>query len=166
MTLRLFFPLIVIIFSCQSRSGKEIVTKEVIEELNNREVRKVTESELHTVGFEMAQEKKQAFLKLASEDSMQCDKIVDQIEKGSGFLIRLVQMDSLKANNRSERTLIASYMYSYANDLPFGENIADHNEDSLVYTDILKKSNLRCRHTDSVWLFVVYLPKRQIILSL
>ena len=166
---RLVFFMIAIVplvYSCGPSSDKKIVTEEVIEELENRKIKKVSPSELNSIAYDLGRKLRQEFAD-SINNTKNCIAIARSLS-ASERIIHIMNLDT--ANNEitlTEKVLIESYLYSFANNLPFGDNISENGSDTLIYTDIIKnKSQSFCPTMDSLFLFVAYYPTKSIVRSL
>jgi len=118
------------------------VTNEVIEELENRRVKKVTPSELNSIAYNRGRKLRDAFLDSLTQNSstMTCDEVASSLSNDDQN-IKLINLDTTKAaRTKTEKVLIESYLYSFENNLPFGDNISENESDTLIYTDVMKSN--------------------------
>ncbi|MEM7548098.1 MAG: hypothetical protein AAF363_00380 [Bacteroidota bacterium] len=124
------FLLAIHLVSCTS-SDKKIVTQEVLDELASREIKKVTDPQLFTSGFRMAQEIRDSLMK--SSEIISNENLIRD-----GVIFELLSLDATEViENEKKRTIVESYQYSLKEKLPIGDNISDFNSEKLIYSDLI-----------------------------
>lgn len=151
-----------LLISCgEKRNGVD--RKAIVEEMQNREVKKVSEAEITKAAFlkgrKIADESQKAiFLALQKRltDSFEtalsyCSNkaysITDSLSTLHGVSIRRVSFKTRnKKNNPNEleKVLLDSYEYSVENKLPLDENVQEIDEQFLLYTKPITISQREC----------------------
>ncbi len=160
------FSLVLIITSCTPPTDKKIVTKEVLDELASRKIKKVTDPQLFSAGYTFAKSIRDSLVRSAANVEIQAGLIEE------GVQLQVLDLDSASGPLESEamNTIVESYRYSLKEKLPTGDNISDLNAKQLIYSDLILDEKT-CEHLGSSTgkdgcVLVLILEKKIIVESL
>jgi hypothetical protein len=155
--------------SCGPDKSKSVVTEEVIEELENREIIKISRSRIQTSGFDLGATVENDFLnKLQTEDFSSCDSLIRTIEKSYSVAIDLYRLNEEAEDTLINNSFLEPYRYSIQNQLPAGANLTDLSENLVIYSNVLKPDSAGnpCFSTNEWRVLIIEIPVKQIITSI
>jgi len=141
----------------------------VSEELKNRAIRKISQAQIFEELSKVGAQSMNDYLLCAKRKIFFSSACSDSIAVINKSIIQILPLKNEISGQLSgkKKEVFDAYLYSKENNLPSEENMQFLNEDSLLYSKVITDSReVKAQSTDSVYLFLLSVPKKIILQNL